>query len=229
MKAGKTKAVTFTLIELLVVIAIIAILAAMLLPSLKKARDAAQSTACKSNLKQLGLVFNDYAADYGGQYFPPGRPNGTSLPWSSAANWLVRDGYLHISGKGTDKYAHILQAPDICQCPVGITTITQDDSTYDWQRDGCYSYNAYYIRNVDPSLYDPIALNRIKHPSECAFMADGRRGQNHLSSPTFRYRHSITHPLGQANTAFFDGHVGYVRKNEVPADHSDPFFNGYEN
>lgn len=69
----------FTLIELLIVIAIIAILSAMLLPTLNAAREKGKRAACGSNLKQIGFGLLSYANDYNG-WFPVAVSGGTVYP-----------------------------------------------------------------------------------------------------------------------------------------------------
>lgn len=90
----KTGAKGFTLIELLVVIAIIAILAAMLLPALSKAKDKAKAITCTSNTKQIALAMMMYVGD-NNDYLPPLNERNFANP---STNWWFRildqGGYL---------------------------------------------------------------------------------------------------------------------------------------
>jgi len=100
----------FTLIELLVVIAIIAILAAMLLPALARAKAKAQQAGCLSNLKQWGLADSMYVEDYN-QYFPWPRYQSSYAPSVDQDNpsYLVINGY-HNASEGDDVWFNALPA-----------------------------------------------------------------------------------------------------------------------
>ena len=170
----------FTLIELLVVVAIIALLAALLMPSLRQAREAGRRALCQSNLHQIGvgLVAHETDRDSLPRFITDRGASGGLFFISNGAPVSNVTGYVHC---WMDRLIDMEAAtPQIFDCPSKIDARPPFDRS--WSRNHAlpagYPYPEARVRNYayNGTLRRETALGKTEQPSRFILALDGRAG-----------------------------------------------------
>jgi prepilin-type N-terminal cleavage/methylation domain-containing protein/prepilin-type processing-associated H-X9-DG protein len=164
----------FNLIELLVVLAVIAILAGLLLPPLSRAKGAAKSIQCKSNLRQISLAMAAYVADFK-DYPAVGGPG--QYPWFASGNgvvdWVARNQQYIIypwADGGAQYYQSVTDARQSHSPDAGVFSCPTDNfrEHWDvwWERNAYRLPQGYEFRNYGSSYgYNEVGLFKINSVS----------------------------------------------------------------
>lgn len=211
----------FTLVELLVVIAIVAILAALLLPALSRAKDSAKSAACKSNLRQIGIALNLYTQE--SSHYPPSFYRDTTINQFITYGWPA---YL---------LEHVSSNTAVFRCPARGLEFAWPDAPsrlgypFPFNIDPSttrfsYGYNSRGTATIGNAnslgLEVDVPANRVANPADMIAIGDsnGDGKQDGLISFVRPFATSPVpfapgdlHKRG-ANIVFCDGHVEWQKQ-----------------
>jgi prepilin-type N-terminal cleavage/methylation domain-containing protein/prepilin-type processing-associated H-X9-DG protein len=230
----------FTLVELLVVVGIIAVLVAMLLPSLHRVREGARQAICMSNLRQLGIGMYSYASE-NEQYFP----------FRGDVGELLKEDWIH--WQSSRKLRESALAPYVGGLKTGSTEVLRCPSDDTQQRPRVlsepyrYSYTMNGLLSGRPYRNRPLRLSQFPRPAELVLLVeedarsvdDGHWHPEIVNGQLENFlatRHDLNRndtgtdgtgrrkdASARGNIAFADGHAGYVdRAYTQDPKHFDP-------
>jgi prepilin-type N-terminal cleavage/methylation domain-containing protein/prepilin-type processing-associated H-X9-DG protein len=234
------KAGGFTLIELLVVVSIIAVLLAIMMPAMRKIKEVARDTSCKSNLKNIGLAVAMYLDDYSRKI--PDTRSSNGFLWKDASGaWMqagVSNAYWGIYYKDYLKETKIFGCPSLQRAPEGLiysySGFSDPSKVIQHAAYGLNHHsknrgrNTNTIKRPDEMIYcTDHAEPRPECGADDAFHNNDRPGTNNLTSyrpggsraTYYRqiFRHNTRYPDvdrtgGRANILWLDGHVTHLEE-----------------
>ena len=228
MKTRQTK--SFTLIELLVVIAIIAILAAVMLPALQKARNRGKVSACQNNIKQLTAILLQYTEDNNGD-----GPSGTYWGSGQAYSEVMLPYFMKAEGDTTTKSKRkieLLICPDMTgelgdfvgtyggwihsSYQIALGTGDREQSLWGWSGDfkderRCPIPGLKYLNRYVPEKSNASNPFKVGSASETPAAGDiANPNKKPVGGRTYQ-ADRMPHTDG-CNTGFLDGHVVYTTR-----------------
>ena len=228
MKYPLARRRAFTLIEILVVIGIIALLGALLFPVFARVREEGRKTSCLSNMKQLGLAFQQYEQDSRGKYPRAGQLQS----WANGAHWVTGG-----QGGTPTNYTGLVAGQYGLADPGTFATIDGHEAYPLDPKSALASYTKSAAIYVCPSAPDGnkrrlsysmncavagLSTTRIRNPSQIVLLVDEGKTINDgyfwAVADTNSTDALFDGHNGGGNLLYADGHVKFFQSNEVPAD-----------